>query len=89
LPDQHAHARWPGIFHFHKEFSAMTQHDLNREVARATGESIRTINSMGFVPLTAKPIEIERRPLMVDWDQLHNRCESYFPQRARRPNSAA
>jgi hypothetical protein len=67
----------------------MTQHDLNREVARATGESISTINNMGFVPLTARPVEIDRRPLMVDWDQLHSRRESYFPQRARRSHTAA
>jgi hypothetical protein len=57
----------------------MTQRDFNRQVARATGEFISTIANMGFVPLTARPVEIERRPLIVDWDQLHNSRESYFP----------
>ena len=46
----------------------MTQNDLNRAVARATGETVGTIAEMGFVPLTAIPIE--REPLVVDWDEL-------------------
>ncbi len=46
----------------------MDQQDLNREVARVTGESVVTIGSMGFVPLTTIPIE--REPETVDWDLL-------------------
>ena len=46
----------------------MTQAELNRQVARATGESIDTIAHMGFVILTSGPFE--REPLTVDWDQL-------------------
>ena len=46
----------------------MTQADLNREVAQATGESVATIDALGFVPLTHGPVE--REPLTVDWDEL-------------------
>ena len=46
----------------------MTQADLNRQVARATGESVKTIAERGFVPLTSVPVE--REPQTVDWDQL-------------------
>lgn len=54
----------------------MTQQILNEAVAKATGEDIRTINGLGFVPLTTMPIELEgsfeedRPPLLVDWDEL-------------------
>jgi hypothetical protein len=44
----------------------MTQKELNRAVAQATGESVRTIADLGFVQLTA--ISIEREPLIFDWD---------------------
>lgn len=58
----------------------MTQAELNRAVARATGESIREIARRGFVPLT--PIPVEREPLVVDWDQLEaQRRTAYFEQR--------
>ena len=46
----------------------MTQAELNRAVSKATGETVGTIAEMGFVPLTAIPIE--REPLVVDWDEL-------------------
>ena len=49
----------------------MTQRELNREVASQTGESIQTINSMGFSPLRETiPVEERQKPLMVDWDDL-------------------
>ena len=53
----------------------MTQEALNQAVAEATGENVRTIDWLGFVPLTAVPIELEaeeedRPPLVVDWDAL-------------------
>jgi hypothetical protein len=48
----------------------MTQADLYREIADATGESFRTVAEMGFVPLTRGPIERDREPLVVDWDAL-------------------
>ncbi|MCB9925573.1 MAG: hypothetical protein H6822_25710 [Planctomycetaceae bacterium] len=48
----------------------MTQAELNREVAAATGETMSTVRHMGFVPLTAVPYERDRDPLTVDWDEL-------------------
>ena len=45
----------------------MRQNDLNRAVARKTGESVSLIASLGFVPLTSPPRE--REPLTVDWDR--------------------
>ena len=56
----------------------MTQELLNQAVARATGENVRTIASLGFVPLTLSQSQFEtqveadddRDPLMVDWDEL-------------------
>ena len=61
----------------------MTQAELNRAVASATGETVKTINVMGFVPLRAIPVE--REPLVIDWDDLHARRHvPVFPQRHRR-----
>jgi len=48
----------------------MTQADINRAVAEATGEDRRTIAHMGFVQLTHGPVERDREPLVVDWDDL-------------------
>ena len=53
---------------FSPEGCLMTQAELNREVAYATGESVDTIAQMGFVVLTRIPIE--REPLHIDWDRL-------------------
>ena len=60
----------------------MTQNELNRAVARATGESVRTIAKMGFVPLTVSPVE--REPMVVDWDDLEARRDRVFPQHRHR-----
>ena len=57
----------------------MTQRDFNLAIAQATGESLRTINNMGFVPLTAYPVE--REPLTIDWDDIEKQRVSVFPQR--------
>jgi len=66
----------------------MTQAELNRAVDRATGETVSTIAAMGFVPLTANPID--REPLVVDWDALDARRHvPVFPQRKRREPVAA
>jgi hypothetical protein len=65
----------------------MTQNDLNRAVARATGETVSTIAAMGFMPLADIPAEPE--PLVVDWDQRDGQRTSLFPQRRRRELSAA
>ena len=57
----------------------MTQADLNREIAQATGETVATIDHLGFVPLTCGPIE--REPLTVDWDELDAERVAMFAQR--------
>ena len=45
----------------------MTQRDLNRAVASATGETVDTIERMGFGPLTEAADEPD--PRMMDWDE--------------------
>ena len=60
----------------------MRQAELNRAVAEATGESISTISSMGFVPLTDIPIE--REPELVDWDEVDAGRNLYLYPRRRR-----
>jgi hypothetical protein len=67
----------------------MTQNQLNRAVSRATGESLSTVCRRGFVPLTVGLVEIERRPLVIDWDRLDARHGSYLPQRSRLRQTAA
>ena len=53
----------------------MTIAEINRRVALATGESVRTVSELGFsladpgiVDYDPEPSEIE--DLIVDWDQL-------------------
>jgi len=58
----------------------MTQTELNREVARVTGESCRMIAQLGFSPLWPKPYERDREPLTVDWDAVDARREVLFPR---------
>ncbi len=55
----------------------MTQAELNREVARATGESVAEIRHLGFVPLTLTPYEQE--PQVVDWDELEGARDVVYP----------
>ena len=57
----------------------MTQAEMNREVATATGESVSTISNMGFVPLTPVPYERDREPLTVDWDRLEQQRAVLHP----------
>lgn len=49
----------------------MTQRDLNRAVAKATGESISEIEHMGFSEITV-PDDAGNRtePAVLDWDAL-------------------
>ena len=62
----------------------MTQNELNRAVARATGESVAVISGMGFVPLSSIPYE--RDPKVVDWDRVdQSRWVSFQPRRKRTP----
>ena len=57
----------------------MNQNDLNREVARATGETVTAIADFGFIPLTPGPFERDRDPLIVDWDALDSERQVAFP----------
>jgi len=60
----------------------MTQAELNREVAAATGESVREIEHLGFSVLTDVPCEEE--PQVVDWDETQAaRQVRVFPPRSR------
>ena len=59
----------------------MIQADLDRQIARRTGEELSTIRGMGFVPLTAVPIECEAQPSTVDWDELEAQRVGLFPGR--------
>ena len=57
----------------------MTQAELNLEVAKATGESMGTVAQTGFVPLTRSPVEVEREPLVLDWDEMVERRYTLMP----------
>jgi hypothetical protein len=62
----------------------MNQRELNREIAKKTGETVSTIAALGFVPLTGQPYE--REPQTVDWDKLDaDRNVAVFSQRSRIP----
>ena len=61
----------------------MTQNELNRAVARATGEPVSVISGMGFVPLTSVPQE--REPQTVDWDETQQTRRISFQPRRKRP----
>ncbi|MCA9030737.1 MAG: hypothetical protein KDA66_08015 [Planctomycetaceae bacterium] len=61
----------------------MHQLDLNRSVARATGESVSTIKRLGFLIADPEqdldPHDEELGPYVIDWDELearHALCES-------------
>lgn len=53
----------------------MTQNDLNRAVARATGESVSTVKRLGFL-IDEGTADVENPgfahtdPRVIDWDQL-------------------
>jgi len=61
----------------------MTQTDIDRQVARATGEDLSTIAGMGFVPLTPVPYECDRPPLTVDWDEMDRGRMGLLPGRRK------
>ena len=60
----------------------MTQNELNRAVARATGENVSTICQRGFVPLLSIPYE--REPRTVDWEDSDSQRGVSLPSRRRR-----
>jgi hypothetical protein len=55
--------------------AAQTQHELERQVAAATGESVATIRRRGFsiVDLAESKPEVIQAPQCYDWDQLDSR----------------
>ena len=66
----------------------MTQNQLDREIARATGESLSTIRSLGFSvadpdDVSFDPEQPRRRPRILNWDRLAAKRGSYLPQRSR------
>ena len=49
----------------------MTQRELNQKIANQTGDSVHTINAMGFSPLRSViPVEERQDPLVIDWDEV-------------------
>jgi hypothetical protein len=58
----------------------MTQAELDREVSRATGESVGMIRDLGFN--LVEPPNLE--PLTVDWDALEADRVGLFPAGHRR-----
>ena len=58
----------------------MTQAELDREISRATGESVGTIRNLGFS--LVEPPDLE--PLTVDWDALEVDRVGLFPAGQRR-----
>jgi hypothetical protein len=67
----------------------MTQRQLNRAVARATGERITTIRRMGFGPLAPLPDDDHREPLVLDWDRPDASGGSHFPPPIQQRHTAA
>jgi len=65
----------------------MDQSQLDRAVARATGEPLATIRRMGFSLHASPAIQEDRdalpRPQTVNWDRLDAQRSGYLPQRAR------
>ena len=59
----------------------MTQRDLDRSLARSTGETVSEISRRGFVPL--EDLDRECDP-PIDWDDLEaQRFVNMVPQRKR------
>ena len=58
----------------------MTQRELERQIASATGESIATIRRRGFS--LVEPPELE--PHTVDWDQLEADRVAILPANRRK-----
>lgn len=67
----------------------MTQNDLNRQVARATGETIATVKHLGFVLDEPPPSSLGTDPdgpQVIDWDALDvQRSQSYAGRPHREP----
>lgn len=53
----------------------MNQRDLNRDVARATGEAVETISRMGFSVADPDLVHFDPEPVdevgkYIDWDEV-------------------
>ena len=57
----------------------MTHAQMERELARTTGESLGTIRRHGFQPMEP-PVPA---PRYVDWDELDAKRLAVLPQRSR------
>ena len=68
----------------------MTQAELDRAVARATGETVAEVGRRGFQPLSFDPVEPDPEDYIIDWDQLElNRNVAAVEQRQFRHRIAA
>jgi hypothetical protein len=73
-------------FHFHRKDTTMTQADLNRQVAGATGESVREIRRLGFsladtlhVDHDPEPSPVDELEKYLDWDLPDRRRHMLLP----------
>ena len=66
----------------------MTQFQLDRAVARATGDCLSTVRRLGFGPLAPATPEPEREPLVVDWEDLEQQRSGPSPLRRHRRTAA-
>ena len=62
----------------------MTQRDLNRGVAQATGEDVNVIEARGFSAFDPATTGADDDFPAIDWDALELRRTSLFPDRQRR-----
>ena len=71
----------------------MKQADLNRAVARASGETVSTIRRLGF--LLAEPADSldpdadDAGPYVIDWDELEARRNDGSTRRPRHEPAVA
>jgi hypothetical protein len=65
----------------------MNDNDLARAVARATGESVRTVKRLGFM-LVPEPTDYEQPEALnakvIDWDALQLTRQTGLPKRRMR-----
>ena len=72
----------------------MTQAELNRAVATATGETVTTIRDFGFgiadpdvVHHDPEPVDLDVQT--IDWDALAAQRDNHFPHPRRREMAVA
>lgn len=62
----------------------MTQRDLNRSVAKATGEEVNLIESLGFSAHDPALTGFDDDFPVIDWDALEQNRLGTFPDRQQR-----